>query len=483
MLREKEAVVRRAMVLFDGFIVSITFVLAYIIRKYFHAFYKLDLIPSAKVVTPGAASINDYLVVLVIAVMLWCAMLYWNGMYRSMRTKTLLEIVWIIIKSTFLTTLAFGTIVFLFKLHFVSRVFFGIFIVVSASTILIEKITIFSLIHAARKRGHNFRRLLVVGTGRRASQFIDKIKSHPEWGLKILGVVNDEPGRDIKEIEDNELLGNIDDISQILHRRAVDEVVFVVPRARLNHIEEAVYACETEGVKATLAIDLFELKIAKSHLTEIDGIPLLTFETTFAREWQLFIKRAIDIVVSGAGIVILGPILLTVMILIRLTSKGPAFFIQKRVGLNGRKFVLYKFRTMYKGAHKKLSEIESLNEMGGPIFKIKNDPRITPLGRFLRKFSIDEMPQLFNVLLGHMGLVGPRPPLPKEVALYKTWQRRRLSMRPGLTCLWQISGRNKIDFNEWMKLDLEYLDNWSLWLDFKILIKTIPVVLFGIGAY
>jgi exopolysaccharide biosynthesis polyprenyl glycosylphosphotransferase len=251
----------------------------------------------------------------------------------------------------------------------------------------------------------------------------------------------------------------------------------------LNHIEDAVNACETEGIKATIAVDLFDLKIARAHPTDIDGIPLLTFETTVAKEWQLYVKRAMDVVLSGLGIIILSPFLLIVAVLIKLTSSGPVLFKQHRLGLNGRKFVLHKFRTMYKGAQEILSKVENLNEMDGPDFKKKKIHWITPVGRLIRKFSIDEFPQLFNVFVGHMSLIGPRPTVPDEVSLYRSWQRRRFSMKPGITCLWQVNGRNKIDFEEWMKLDLEYLDNWSLWLDFKILIKTIPVVLFGIGAY
>jgi exopolysaccharide biosynthesis polyprenyl glycosylphosphotransferase len=198
---------------------------------------------------------------------------------------------------------------------------------------------------------------------------------------------------------------------------------------------------------------------------------------------QLFIKRGVDIIVSSTGLLVLSPLFLLVGFIIKLSSRGPVLFTQYRAGLNGRKFTLYKFRTMYNDAYKKLSDVEKLNEMDGPVFKIKNDPRVTPFGRFLRKFSIDELPQLYNVFIGHMSLVGPRPPLPKEVDQYELWQRRRLSMRPGLTCLWQIRGRNKVDFNQWMKLDLEYIDTWSLKLDFYILVKTVPVVLFGIGAY
>ncbi len=483
MLKEKESVIRKAMILFDGFIVSIAFFLAYFLRQHFHKFYKLDLMPSTQVVPGTLASISEYLVVLFVVVSIWCGILYLNGMYRSLRVRRLLEIVWIILKSSFFAILASGTLIFLFKLTFISRMFFAIFAMVSLTFILLEKIAVFSIMHYVRKQGYNFRRIIVVGTGSRAAAFINKIENHLEWGIKIFGAIDDEPGREVEKVKDVKVIGTLKDISKILHRHAIDEVIFVIPRLRLNHIENAIHACETEGVKATIAVDLFDLKIARSHQTELGGIPLLTFETTRAKEWQLFIKRAMDIVISGLGIIILSSLLLIVATLIKLTSSGPVFFKQKRVGLSGRKFVLYKFRTMYKGADKKLSELEALNEMEGPIFKIKKDPRITPVGRILRKFSIDELPQLFNVFAGHMSLIGPRPPIPKEVAQYKSWQRRRLSMRPGITCVWQISGRNKIDFNEWMKLDLEYLDNWSLGLDFKILIKTIPVVLFGIGAY
>jgi len=233
-----------------------------------------------------------------------------------------------------------------------------------------------------------------------------------------------------------------------------------------------------------VALDLFDLKIARARQTELDNIPFITFETAPSHQWQLFMKRLIDLFISGLGIILLSIPLLAVALLIRLTSKGPALFLQKRIGLNGRKFVLFKFRTMQADAQRRRAKLESLNMMNGPVFKMKDDPRITGLGKFLRKFSIDELPQLLNVFRGEMSLVGPRPAVYKEVLQYEHWQRRRLSMRPGITCLWQVSGRNKIaDFSEWMKLDLQYVDSWSLWLDFKILMQTIPVVIFGIGAH
>ncbi len=484
MLKERDRVIRTVMLVFDTFVVTCVFLLTFFLRKHFFAFYKLDLIPGAHVIKDiHTASLSNYIVVLFFAVPLWCLMLYLNGMYHSMRTRTLLEIIWIIIKAAFLFTLAFGAAVFVFKLEFVSRLFFTIFVAGSSLAILAEKITIFSIAHYARRQGHNFRRLLIVGTGRRAAFFINKINSHPEWGFRIAGVIDYEHEQLGKDVEGIKVTGTLEDIPKMLHNEPIDEVIFIVPRAKLGHIENSLYICETEGVKTTIAADLFDLRIARLRQTELDGMPLLTFETTFTDEWQLFLKRALDIIVSGLGLVALSPLFLLVAALIKITSPGPVFFKSKRAGLNGRKFVFYKFRSMYKGAHLKQEELMALNEMNGPIFKIRNDPRITPLGRFLRKCSIDELPQLFNVFLGHMSLVGPRPPLPKEVARYEPWQRRRLSMRPGISCLWQISGRSTIDFDDWMRLDLEYIDSWSLWLDFKIFIKTIPVVIFGIGAY
>ena len=373
--------------------------------------------------------------------------------------------------------------VFFFKLKFVSRIFFIMFVISSAFFIFIEKAVIFFVMHALRKRGYNFRKILIVGTGRRAVHFIRKLEEHPEWGLRIVGIVDYEHINVGKIISGIEVLASLDKIPQIIARRAIDEVIFLIPRSQLGKIEEYLYVCETYGVNATIAVDLFDVKISKLRQTDIDGIPFITFDTTPTNEYQLFLKRVIDVVGAGLGIILLSPLLLLIAILIRFTSPGPVLYIQKRSGLNGRKFILYKFRSMYKGAHERLSEVMAKNEMTGPIFKVRNDPRITPVGKFLRKFSLDELPQLFNVLTGQMSLVGPRPPLPKEVRQYEPWQRRRLSMRPGITCLWQISGRNKIGFDEWMKLDLEYIDDWSLWLDIKILFKTIPAVLFAKGAY
>ncbi len=481
MLKERDNVIRRATMVLDALVVALAFFTAYFLREHFHAFYKFDLVPSVHVI--GAPTdIRLYLTTLFLWLPIWMLMLSLNGLYRPFRTRTFLELVWGIIKSAFFSALVFGNLAFILKIQFMSRVFFVMFIVIATGFLVLEKWAAVSIAHRLRRRGYNFRRLLIVGTGRRAKRFVQMIEAHPDWGFQISGLIDDEIARVGKEFFGNRVIGVLADIPRIIQENVIDEVIFVVPRMWLERIQKSIAACELQGVKASVAADLFELKIARARQTDLDGFPLMSFETTFGREWQLFFKRAIDLTVTTLGLIILSPFLLIIAGLIKLTSSGPVFFKQKRIGVNGRIITLYKFRTMFKDAEENLAKVRHLNEAQGPVFKIKRDPRVTGLGRILRRLSIDELPQLFNVFVGDMSLVGPRPPIPDEVGKYQQWQRRRLSLRPGLTCLWQISGRNKIGFDKWMELDLKYIDNWCLWLDFKILFKTVPVVLFGIGA-
>ncbi len=298
-----------------------------------------------------------------------------------------------------------------------------------------------------------------------------------------MGLVGEDSSKVGQSLGGHEIIGSLDDMPQIIHNNVIDEVVFVVPRSWLDKIEDVMTFCETEGLKINVAVDYFELKLAKARQSDLRGFPLLTFESTPNKPWQLMLKHIFDLIFSFFALILLSPVFITVAIIIKSTSPGDVFFRQKMCGLHARIFTLYKFRTMIQGAEEKLNGLMMHNEMAGPAFKMKNDPRITAIGRFLRKTSIDELPQLWNVFKGDMSLIGPRPPLATEVKQYDNWHRRRLSMKPGITCLWQVSGRNKItNFNEWAKLDLEYIDKWSLWLDIKIFIKTIPVVLLGIGA-
>jgi exopolysaccharide biosynthesis polyprenyl glycosylphosphotransferase len=468
MLKEKETALRRFLILADSAVIALAYVFAFLLRG---------------LVKEENITLSKFFVALAIAVPYWCLTLYANGIYLSMRTRSYLEILWALVKSAAMTFLMLGTFIFLFKLTFMSRLFFVLFTGLSFLFIWMEKTAIFMSAHYVRRQGLSTRRLLIVGTGKRALEFLKRIDNHPEWGFEILGAIDDEPSRGIRKVGRLSVIGTLDDIPQIFHKDAIDEVIFVVPRSRLNALQGAIDDCETEGVVVTVAVDLFDTKLARASVTELDGVPLLHFKTTRAKEWELLVKRLFDFAASGAGILILSPLFLILAILIKVSSRGPVFFKQARLGLSGRKFTLYKFRTMRLGAQDVLSNVDDLNAMTTPEFRDKKTRWITPVGRFMRKFSLDELPQLINVFVGHMSIVGPRPTVPDEVDKYKDWHRRRFSMKPGITCLWQVNGRNNVPFEDWMKLDLEYLDNWSLWLDTKILMKTVPVVLFGIGAY
>jgi exopolysaccharide biosynthesis polyprenyl glycosylphosphotransferase len=262
----------------------------------------------------------------------------------------------------------------------------------------------------------------------------------------------------------------------------VDEVLFAVDKEELRRLEALILLCEQEGVKTRVPLDFLPRTFSQVYVENFRHVPLLTFGSTPDNELKLFAKRMVDFTLSAVALVLLSPLLLILALLIRLTSPGPILYRQIRCGLGGRRFTLYKFRSMVANADKLRTELEALNEVDGPVFKLTDDPRCTPLGRWLRKISFDELPQLWNILRGDMSFVGPRPPLPEEVEKYESWQRRRLRMRPGLTCLWTLEGRSRLSFDRWIRLDLAYIDNWSLFLDFKILLKSIPLVVFGRGA-
>ena len=308
------------------------------------------------------------------------------------------------------------------------------------------------------------RHVAVVGSCDAARDFARKIEEHRVWGLHLVGIFDQK------------------DVKGLLERGGLDELIVVTDNEPLSEFTDTFLLCEELGVTARVVLNFFPHSFARTELEQFGEFPLLSFSTTPTNEALFFVRRIMDLVI----VCIFGiPILLVIgisSIAIRLTSPGPVFFKQERCGLNGRLFTMYKLRSMVNNSEQARFELETLNEMDGPVFKSSRDPRRTEVGKFLRKFSIDEFPQFYNVLRGDMSLVGPRPPLPQEVARYERWQRRRLSMKPGITCLWQISGRNEVSFQEWMKLDLTYIDNWSLLLDLKILLKTVPVVLLGRGA-
>jgi len=484
MVKEKEIFLSNIVRLVDLFFICLSIVVTYFLSFYIRRFYNLGEMAFAT--TPDFAGLIYFIqknaIIFLAGIPLWLFFLTAQGAYKDLRTKRFIHIVIIILKSGFWATIATGSVIFLTKLTLTSRLFIAHYGITSCIFLFFGRFILYKFFDYIHSKGYNQVNILIVGTGKRAQEFIKTVKEHSHWGLKIVGLIDDEHGMYGKSIDGFRVLGRLQDIPFVLHRIVVDRVIFVVPRLWLNRIDEAILACEREGISTSISMDLYNLRIAKVRQTDFSGFPLLEFETFSAKQWQLFLKRTIDVILSIVLLILFSPLILATVIAIKLSSKGPIFFAQVRSGLNGRKFKLYKFRTMVVGAEMKKRELEKQNEMDGPVFKMKKDPRITTVGRILRKLSIDEIPQLINVLKGDMSIVGPRPPLPVEVELYKVWQRRRLSLKPGLTCIWQVSGRNKIQFEKWMEMDLEYIDRWSLWLDIKILFRTVFVVLFGYGA-
>jgi exopolysaccharide biosynthesis polyprenyl glycosylphosphotransferase len=336
-----------------------------------------------------------------------------------------------------------------------------------------------------RRRGRDLRHVLIVGTNRRAVEFARKLEFRLESGYRVIGFV-DVPWSGFDKFGQSHLplICDFDGLAEYLRKSVVDEVVIGLPMRSFNERCLAVAAlCELHGIVVRFLPGIFNLKLAKPRAEEFGGDSLITLSTGPIDGWPVVFKRLLDVALASLLLFLLSPLLLAVAVLIKLTSEGPVFFTQERLGLNKRRFHIFKFRTMVAGAERQQAELEHLNEVEGPVFKIKCDPRVTLVGRVLRKTSVDELPQLLNVLRGEMSLVGPRPlPVRDYEGFDQDWHRRRFSVRPGLTCLWQISGRSSIGFDKWMELDMQYIDEWSLWLDFKILAGTIPAVLKGAGA-
>ncbi len=423
--------------------------------------------------------VSHYLYLLPAIVPVWGILFRFTNLYRSYRTSTIYRECAAILRVVIASGIMLGFIIFLFKDYLIiSRLFFVFFLVINAVLMIFMRVLIRTMARFLRKKGFNSRYMIIVGDDRRAYEFAQMVQSTGDWGYRILGFVTLERGKaDPGIARSYRLLGSIDDLRDIVLNEVVDEVVFLVTRKKLDDLEDLFLFLEDVGVNARVALNFFPNVIARTYISSLKGIPLLSFSTIPRDSVSLFVKTVMDKVVSTCLLVLLSPIFLTVALLIRLTSRGPVIIRQIRCGLNGRRFVMYKFRSMVADAEEKKKNLCTLNEMDGPVFKMRKDPRVTHVGRWLRRTSVDEFPQLLNVLKGDMSLVGPRPALPEEVEKYERWQRRRLSMKPGLTCLWQVNGRNKIDFERWMRMDLDYIDNWRLELDFKILLKTIPVIL------
>lgn len=401
----------------------------------------------------------------------------------DMQRQTLYMQAVTILKELMVTLAVLLVLVFMLKLDDVSRAV----IIVFATTAYVALIGVRRFLfwwYAERQVDavENHLKVLIIGSGRRARMLADQLQQSSEWGIHVIGFL-DPKGESAGRRSTDEILGHVDQISEILRDNVVEEVVVAVPRKMLSDLQAIIDACQEEGVRLQFMADFYDFPAQRVRMNLVNNVPLLVFEPVAREESALLAKRIFDIVVTLAAMPLLIPIFLLTAIAIKIEDPGPVFFTQDRVGLHKRLFKMYKFRSMVVDAEAKMKEVEHLNEATGPNFKIKHDPRVTRVGQFIRKTSIDELPQLFNVLLGDMSLVGPRPMSIRDVQLFDQGvQRKRFSVRPGITCLWQVSGRSDLEFDDWLRLDLEYIQQWSFWLDIKILFKTVFVVLAAKGA-
>jgi exopolysaccharide biosynthesis polyprenyl glycosylphosphotransferase len=423
---------------------------------------------SWKVVTWSEPYIWLYVVLMVAGPLVLEAQGFYDRTVLSPRRTA----VWPLFRGCVLTTVGLITVLYFFQLEQFPRWVAILFGFISFLLILAKEEAIRLMLRSKYAREQFTRRFVLVGTGEETTRMRDELRARPQDDLMILAEfdLNTRP---------------VDELTQMLHEHSVNGVIVNARHNYFEKVEAAVRTCELEGVEVWLIADFFKTQISHTSFDDFHGRPVLVFRATPDTSWQSVLKQVIDFTVAFLVVVVLTPLLfIPVGLLIKLSSPGPILFRQRRCGLNGKPFTILKFRTMETDAEGRKHELAARNEMSGPVFKMKNDPRVTGIGKWLRKFSIDEFPQFYNVLRGEMSLVGPRPLPVDEVKRFDDLShRRRLSVKPGLTCLWQVSGRNDVsNFRDWVRLDLEYIDNWSLWLDLKIMWRTIPIVLIGNGA-
>ena len=416
---------------------------------------------------------------------LWRLTLRLLGLYQSKRLSPRLAEIVDLLKASVAATVLLALAAYVFQIQTITTAVLLRFLLVAIPTLVASRIVLRQSLNILRRHGHNQHNLLIVGTNRRAVACANTILARPEFGYKLVGFIDDEW---ISPLQGEETWKNpVADIAGFrtyLRSHVIDEVIVALPiKSFYEQEDEILQICQEHGVVVRLLTDFFGATTASTEVTQLGTEPFVSFYTIPTDGVGLRMKRVLDILGSMLLLATLSPLMLAAYLLVKLDSDGPAIFSQERIGLNKRRFRILKFRTMTANAEALQLGLEPRNEAQGPVFKIKNDPRITGIGKLLRKTSIDELPQLFNVFKGDMSLVGPRPlPVRDYTGFNKDWQRRRFSVRPGITCLWQVSGRSSISFDQWMRLDMEYIDRWSFWLDLKILARTIPAVVRGSGA-
>jgi exopolysaccharide biosynthesis polyprenyl glycosylphosphotransferase len=457
----------------DAFLIFFSFVLAYYFRFKVLAFIGAETIPH----------LGKYLNVLIFVVLVWLVLFNLIGLYQRKKFSSLIDELALLFLGVTLSSLVLLGMLFLYREFWFSRLVIAnawwIAILVLGSL----RVAIFNAQRIMRSHGFRVRHVLILGAGQMGQILGIKILRDKTLGYRPIGYLDDDPVKIGKAYQGIQVLGGVSSIREVLSREKIEEIIIASSKFPAEKIMDIITECERFGIEFKIVPGILDLIASRVDIDELGGIPLLSVSEIRLKSYNAFLKRTMDIVASGLILILLSPVFLLFSVLVKATSPGPVFFSQERIGLDGKIFSMFKFRSMIKDAEKLFPKLEPLSEVEGNFFKIKNDPRITPLGKFMRRFSIDELPQLINVLFGQMSLVGPRPPLPREVKRYSPWHRKRLRVRPGITGLWQVSGRSLLPFEEMVRLDIYYIENWSLWLDFKLLLQTVPVALFGSGAY
>ena len=426
---------------------------------------------------------KEHLLLFIVFSFIYVLLFNINKAYSYQRFTSLFSEYTLVVRVCFLGGLLSLSIVFLIGYGNIPRILFLITSIFVVLLFLVQKTVLFYFVRIIRKQGRNRKRIILVGTNERAEKLIKTINEHFEWGLDIIGLLTGDENKIGKEFYGKKVLDHHNNIREILKQKNPEEVIITTSTNNFDQIRCVFENCEREGVQVRLNSDFLSHITKNVRIDNVYGLNIMSFYPVKQNEIELLLKRILDIAGAILGIIIFSPFMLVAALGIMIADGRPILYTWNVIGLNKKPVKSWKFRTMIKNADEIKNSLLHKNEMKGPVFKIKNDPRIIPFCGWIRKWSIDETPQFFSVLKGDLSLVGPRPAGPKELEQYESWQRRKLSVKPGLTCLWQANGRNKInDFNDWVKLDLEYIDNWSFLLDLKILLKTIPSIIFGKGA-
>ena len=461
--------------LHDLGVTCVAFVVAYLLRSQLvrFEFFSAHL--------PGIYPFGHYLPLLLAFLVVWAAVGYFSTFYRDIELSNPIQLILNIVSQLAMVLVVIYAGLYLFRRVDVSRTYVLLIGVSDFVLLLLGRAASYSGVSWMRERLGRYHYLLIIGCGPRAREMATLIEESRGMGLRLVGFVDPDSGDSPTPNLGGYEVFPLSSVGSILQNHVVDEIVFAVDLQELARLEPVMQHCADLGIRTRVQLEFLPAAYSRVYLENFREVQLLSLSSAPDSELRLFFKRIFDVALSVVSLAVLSPLLLCIAAMIRVASPGPVLFRQTRCGLGGRRFMLFKFRSMINNAEQMRAELHQLNELDGPVFKISDDPRITTVGRWLRRFSLDELPQLWNVFCGEMSFVGPRPAVPEEQ--YEDWQRRRLRMRPGLTCTWVLEGRNHVDFNRWMQLDLKYIDNWSLWLDTKIFLRTIPIVLSGRGAY